>query len=98
MGGASMKKNCMDKVGRIYVPTKIRSKLGFLPGDGLYFSAEEESGRLIVGKRETACFSCGKKDHLLTLKDDFYLCEHCLDGLNEQKNNKKANYSAFCQQ
>ena len=84
-----MKKNCIDQVGRIYVPKKIRSKLGFLAGDGVYFFVDEASGRMIVEKREAACFCCGKKESLLSLKEGFFLCEDCLGRLNEQKNERK---------
>ena len=78
-----MKKNSMDKIGRIYVPKRIRSQLGFRPGERLFYSSE--NGRLVIQKDEADCFCCGNKKDLIPLKTGAFLCTQCLCELNEKR-------------
>ena len=68
----------VDELGRIVIPSEIRSVFGIDSGDGVEIFTEDE--KIILKRVGKKCAVCGSPDHLIDVGEKS-LCLECLQSI-----------------
>ena len=74
----------IDSLGRIVIPKVFRNQLGLSVGTPIDFRVDDESGNLILQKKQDICMRCHCTQELIKIKDNLYLCSHCLQEIRKK--------------
>ena len=73
----------VDELGRIVLPIEVRRTLGVEEKDSLAILTDLEQGQIVLKKVSHNCFKCNTTENLKMVKQGFYLCDKCIDGLQD---------------
>ena len=71
----------VDDLGRIVIPSELRTHFNIKNGDGLEISTD--GSRIILQKTTPACIFCGNADKVIYYKGKL-ICEDCMAELKKQ--------------
>ena len=73
----------LDEIGRIMIPPDYRRRLNWSPNTDITIVFED--GKLLLQTVQPLCLMCGNNSHDLLQHNGKYICNDCLNELNQKK-------------
>ena len=73
----------IDNLGRLVIPKNFREKLGIV-ANKTSLKISLDGDKIVISVLAPSCFICGETENIINLKNK-YVCENCLEKLNEIK-------------